>query len=173
MNQFLGGKRFIINLFSDHSKNDDGAIDLNSRGYSGAVLPFKFHNNLICNIVQRYNFCDLQKAPFQFQQRDFVVNAPTVTREVAVGTHHTMARYDETDGVPSHCATYSLRRIDFQPFCDFSIGHGFPERYLSYDIQHRLAEWRQVFHAVDWCEIRLTAREIDVQPMIGVMDYGR
>ena len=43
MNQFLGGKRFIINLFSD-SKNDDGAIGLNSSGYSGVVLPFEFHN---------------------------------------------------------------------------------------------------------------------------------
>ena len=44
MNQFFAGKRLIINLFSDHSKNDDGAIGLNSRGYSGAVLPFEFHN---------------------------------------------------------------------------------------------------------------------------------
>ena len=58
---------------------------------------------------------------FQFQQRDFVVYASSIAREVAISSHHAMAGHDETNGVPSHCATYRLCRIDFQPFCDFSI----------------------------------------------------
>ena len=127
-------------------------------------------------------------APFQLQQRDFVVNAPSITCKVAVCAHHAMAGQDDTDGVPTHRATYCLRRHFswffryferrfrkrlYDAFRNIAVGHGFPERYLSHDIQHRFAEWRQVFHAVGWCEIGLTACEIDIQPTTGIMDYGR
>ena len=49
---------------------------------------------------------------FQFQQSDFIVQASAIASEVAVGSHHAMARHDETNGIPSHCATYRLCRID-------------------------------------------------------------
>ena len=68
MNQFLGGKRFIINLFSDHSKNDDGAIGLNSRGYSEAVLPFEFHNNLFLIRRKDIIFAIYKRHPSSFSK---------------------------------------------------------------------------------------------------------
>ena len=126
-------------------------------------------------------------APFQLQQRDFVVNAPSITCKVAVCAHHAVAGHDEANGVPAYSAAYRLcrhfsrffryferrfRKRLYNAFRNIAVGHGFPERYLSHDIQHRFAEWRQAFHAVGWCEIGLTACEIDIQPTTGIMDYG-
>ena len=45
---------------------------------------------------------------FQFQQLDFSLNTTRITDQAAAGTHHTVARDDERNGVMSHGSAHRL-----------------------------------------------------------------
>ncbi len=114
---------------------------------------------------------------FESQQSDFVVKAAAVTGETTIGTDDAMAWYNETNRIPAHRATYSLRRHFFDAlifgYCcrDFSISHGFPEWDLAHYFQDFLSERSEVLHPVFRSEIGLSSAEIHVQPPAGFLQH--
>ena len=110
---------------------------------------------------------------FQPQEGNFVVHAATISDKLPVGTNHPMAGHNETNWIPTHCTTNSLRRIDIQTFGYLTISLDLSKRDFTYSFQDRLAKRSEAVHAKGWREIRLVSGEISVQPTAGVVNDGR
>lgn len=119
-----------------------------------------------------------------FQQCNFVVHSASVTRKIAVGAYHPMARRDNADGVPSYSTTHSLCRHFwllqrhalahlFNTFSNIAIGYRLPEWNLTHDVRNHFTKRRQAVHTIGRNEIGLTTTEIYVQPTANICEHGR
>ena len=105
---------------------------------------------------------------FETKQGYLVMDSPAITRKVAIGTHHAMARHNDADGIPTNRTPYCLSRHFRNALflCDLigylTIGHGFSEWDFSHDVRDLLTKRGEILNAIIGREIGLMASEIAV-----------
>lgn len=113
------------------------------------------------------------------QQSFFSLDTSCIPRERAIRTHHTMAGNDDRNRIVSDRSTHSLGRHRRKPAfcsdapCNISIGQRVSKRNGEQLFPHLSSEVTVRAHHNGWCEARILALEIGVEPTSRLFKDGK